>query len=202
MNHIEATQYIKATLTAFGPDEASSMTKETWAKLHEAMKALAEQPAQPQEPTQIGRPHRAVMGDYGAKLVNQRIEMAVDAERKMQAKTAETRVDSGFGGGGRQQIAQQEPTESVLVDGVAYVIPAAVAYELLHLHLQIEASRTEKQEPLTDEQCDAIYTALDEWAKEFDPYEFGLPSHCGDGMVGGRSIIRKAAHGITKGGAA
>ena len=45
----EATQYIKATLTAFGPGEAISMTKENWAKLHEAMKALAEQPAQ-QEP--------------------------------------------------------------------------------------------------------------------------------------------------------
>lgn len=44
--------------------------------------------------------------------------------------------------------AQQEPTESVLIDGVAYVIPAAVAYELLHLHLQIEASRTEEQEPV------------------------------------------------------
>ena len=54
-------------------------------------------------------------------------------------------------------------------------------------------------QPLTDEQCDAIYTALDEWAKEFDRYEFGLPSHCGDGMVGGRAIIRAAAHGITKG---
>ena len=49
MNHTEAAQYIKATLTAFGPDEAISMTKETWAKLRGAIKTLAEQPAQ-QEP--------------------------------------------------------------------------------------------------------------------------------------------------------
>ena len=47
MNHTEATQYIKATLTAFGPDEAITMTQDTWAKLHEAMgEMLAEQPAQ------------------------------------------------------------------------------------------------------------------------------------------------------------
>lgn len=48
------------------------------------------------------------------------------------------------------------------------------------------------QQSLTDEQCDAIYTALDQWAREFDQYEFGLPSHCGDGIVGGREIIRCA----------
>lgn len=50
--------------------------------------------------------------------------------------------------------------------------------------------------PLTDEQCDAIYVALDEWAREFDNYEFGLPRHCGGGIEGGREVIRKAAHGI------
>ena len=42
MNHTEAAQYIKATLTAFGPGEAISMTKETWAKIHEAMQALVQ----------------------------------------------------------------------------------------------------------------------------------------------------------------
>jgi hypothetical protein len=49
MNHIEATQYIKATLAAFGPGEAINMTQDTWTKFHEAMSVLIEQPAQ-QEP--------------------------------------------------------------------------------------------------------------------------------------------------------
>ena len=59
------------------------------------------------------------------------------------------------------------------------------------------------QQPLTDEQCDAIYTALDEWSREVDAHEFGLPAIAGGGMGKGREIIR-AAHGITskKGGAA
>lgn len=42
MNHTEAAQYIIATLTAFGPGEAISMTKETWANIHEAMQVLAQ----------------------------------------------------------------------------------------------------------------------------------------------------------------
>ena len=59
MNHTQATQYIKATLAAFGPcNEASGiqLTQETWAKLHEAMSVLIEQPAQ-QEPvaTDVGQ---------------------------------------------------------------------------------------------------------------------------------------------------
>jgi hypothetical protein len=43
MNHTEATQYIKATLAAFGPGDAMGMTIDTWAKLHEAMSVLVEQ---------------------------------------------------------------------------------------------------------------------------------------------------------------
>ena len=49
---------------------------------------------------------------------------------------------------------------------------------------------------LTDEQCDAIYLALDCWARELDYHEFGLPVLAGGGVGGGRAIIRKAAHGI------
>lgn len=45
MNHIEANQYIKATLVAFGPNEAINLAQDTWAKLHEAMRVLIEQPA-------------------------------------------------------------------------------------------------------------------------------------------------------------
>ena len=43
----------------------------------------APQPPAQQEPKPIGKPHRAVMGDYGAKLVNQRIEAS---EAKLKEK--------------------------------------------------------------------------------------------------------------------
>lgn len=49
MNHTEATQYIKATLAAFGPGEAISFTQDTWAKIYEAMSVLIEQPAQQEQ---------------------------------------------------------------------------------------------------------------------------------------------------------
>jgi hypothetical protein len=51
------------------------------------------------------------------------------------------------------------------------------------------------RKPLTDEECDAIYDALDDWAREFDSSEFGLPRICGGGAEGGRVVIRRA-HGI------
>ena len=51
MLNTQATQYIKATLAAFGPGEAISMTQDTWAKLHEAMSVLIDKPEQmEQEP--------------------------------------------------------------------------------------------------------------------------------------------------------
>lgn len=51
-------------------------------------------------------------------------------------------------------------------------------------------------QPLTDEQCDAIYTALDVWARKADAYEFGLPRAYGGGAKGGREIIRNAISGV------
>jgi len=57
--------------------------------------------------------------------------------------------------------------------------------------------------PLTDEQCDAIYEALDSFGREVDHYEFGLPYCASDGetlaKTEAREVIRQAAHGI-KGG--
>lgn len=53
--------------------------------------------------------------------------------------------------------------------------------------------------PLTDAECDAIYRALNAWAREVDAYDFGLPMFAADGHVGGRAVIRsavEAAHGI------
>ncbi len=37
--------YIKATLSAFGPDEGVTFTQDTWAQLHKAMNGLVSQPA-------------------------------------------------------------------------------------------------------------------------------------------------------------
>lgn len=54
------------------------------------------------------------------------------------------------------------------------------------------------QQPLTDEQCDAIYMALDSWAREFDAYEFGLPQVCGGGGEGGREVIRRALRSMSQ----
>lgn len=68
MNHTEATQHIKATLAAFGPSEAISMTQDTWAKLHDAMSVLIEQPAQ-HEPValkhRLVKIHDALCNDLG-----------------------------------------------------------------------------------------------------------------------------------------
>ena len=43
-------KYIKATLSAFGPDEGVTFTQDTWAQLHKAMNGLVSQPAPVQEP--------------------------------------------------------------------------------------------------------------------------------------------------------
>jgi hypothetical protein len=49
--------YIKATLTAFGPDEGVTFTQDMWAKLHQAMSAMAAQTAPVQEPVWIQPDH-------------------------------------------------------------------------------------------------------------------------------------------------
>lgn len=54
--------------------------------------------------------------------------------------------------------------------------------------------------PLTDEQCDAIYEALDEFGREVDHYEYGLPYCTSDGETlakpEAREVIRQAAQNI------
>jgi hypothetical protein len=44
---------IKATLSAFGPDEGVTFTQDTWAKLHAAMSAVVAQQAPVQEPVAL-----------------------------------------------------------------------------------------------------------------------------------------------------
>jgi hypothetical protein len=64
----KATQYLKATLAAFGPGEAINMTQSTWAKLHEAMSVLIEQPAQPQQESVAWMPIETAPQD-GTKIL-------------------------------------------------------------------------------------------------------------------------------------
>lgn len=55
-------------------------------------------------------------------------------------------------------------------------------------------------EPMTDERCDAIYEALDEFARNVCCFEYGLPIFSEDGETlakeFARDLIREAAHGI------
>lgn len=73
-------------------------------------------------------------------------------------------------------------------------------HDLIVVNASIKAARHFAdglaQQPLTDEQCDAIYTALDAWARKADAYEFGLPRAYGGGAKGGREIIRNAISGV------
>jgi hypothetical protein len=65
-------------------------------------------------------------------------------------------------------------------------------WDTIHDKLKEALSTESAQQPLTDEKCDAIYRALDSWARGFDEYEFGLPQVCGGGGEGGREVIRHA----------
>ena len=65
-------------------------------------------------------------------------------------------------------------------------------WDTIHDRLK-EALSTKPVQPLTDEECDAIYMALDSWARGFDEYEFGLPRVCGEG---GREVIRNALRSV------
>ena len=49
-----------------------------------------------------------------------------------------------------------------------------------------------QRKPLSDDECDAIYAALNAWARDVDEYDFGLPAIAGGGMEAARAIIREA----------
>jgi hypothetical protein len=48
------------------------------------------------------------------------------------------------------------------------------------------------RQPLTDEQCDSIAFALDDWALNADSYDYGLPIHNEGQLEKARAIIRAA----------
>lgn len=58
-----------------------------------------------------------------------------------------------------------------------------------------EVQPEQPQPALTDEQCDAIAFALDDWALNADSYDYGLPIHNEGQLEKVRAIIR-AAYGI------
>jgi hypothetical protein len=70
-------QIIKATLSAFGPDEGVTFAQDTWAKLHQAMSAVVAKPAPVQEPVGEVQEHKqrqfdddgCVIGSYSKKTV-------------------------------------------------------------------------------------------------------------------------------------
>lgn len=91
----------------------------------------------------------------------------------------------------RQALAEPEQSHTLTcVCGAEWDIHADGREEL------VAAPTPRKPVELTDEECDAIYEALDDWAREFHRLEFGLPRICGGGAEGGRVVIRRAL-GIT-----
>src|SRR5690606_12987038 len=55
---------------------------------------------------------------------------------------------SRYGSGQPAAPVAQEPTESVLIDGAAYTIPAPVAAELLRLYIELQQGASVAQEPV------------------------------------------------------
>jgi hypothetical protein len=104
----EATQYIKATLAAFGPGEAISITQDTWAKLHEAMSVLIKRPAQ-QEP--VAHPDEVAIDRFAAA---------------MKAKMAKQRA-KGYGGWEDKADCPASRLQQMLVDHIAKGDPVDVA---------------------------------------------------------------------------
>jgi hypothetical protein len=64
----------------------------------------------------------------------------------------------------------QEPSEEVLIAGTAYTVPAAVAVELLRLHLTVKTAAQRQWVGLTDKEMYKLWLSVDE---ESDRMAFG-----------------------------
>ena len=131
MLNTEATQYIKATLAEFGlctHASAIQLRQETWAKLHEAMSVLIEQPAQhqPQAIHQWRRIDKPKLGWF-----DDTHERAYHADPKMEGRTLYS----------TPQPAQQEPLTDeeimellmpVRISGDGYFLRISRAIEAAH----------------------------------------------------------------------
>ena len=97
----------------------------------------------------------------------------------------------------RERLAQPEQEPVAWIDEFGNVFPLGAQRGPKHLNEPMKPLYTAppQRKPLTDDECDAIYDALDVWARDVDASEFGLPAWAGGGMEAGRAIIR-AAHGI------
>ena len=49
---------------------------------------------------------------------------------------------------------------------------------------------------LSDEKCDEVISALDEYARDFSPREYGLPTHAMKHIVHMRTIIKAQLNGL------
>lgn len=129
-------------------------------KINALRTALAEQPAE-QEPValEISCEHLDAVLDTG--LIDTCGMTAYEAARKV-IEAFHTAP---------QPAQTPTPTESVLIEGVAYTVPAQVAAELLRLHLEIKSAHMRmeqpaEQEPQTEDvAADAYSHACDEMVR-------------------------------------
>ena len=142
------------------------MTQEALKKMYQL---LLTEPHAPTVCAQLERIAREALAEH-AMRETQRLGQEIEQEPVAHCKVRPLRGDESF--------------PKVEIDWVNQPVPGP-----------LYATPPQRTEPLTDDECDAIYTALDAWAKEVDSYDFGLPAIAGGGMEAARAIIR-AAHGI------
>lgn len=69
---------------------------------------------------------------------------------------------------------------------------AKAGHESLGKHYTRPLYAAAPRASVTDAECDAIYQALNDWARDVDSYDFGLPMYSGGGAEAARDVIRKA----------
>ncbi|WP_228897781.1 hypothetical protein [Acidovorax sp. Leaf73] len=132
-------------------------------------------------------------------------------------EAAEAAINAKWGtpAGAGEVVACGAIAEVVMAARPAKASPAWLPHKIIHASLQwldsvpvgtklyTTPQPTQAQAgavPLTDEQCDAIYEALDEFGREVDHYEYGLPYCTSDGETlakpEAREVIRQAAQNI------
>ena len=96
-----------------------------------------------------------------------------------------------------QRLGQEIEQEPVALPCCGYTDASAVKWNpfnnVVQCHNcgQVYTSQPQRK-PLSDDECDAIYAALNAWARDVDEYDFGLPAIAGGGMEAARAIIREA----------
>ena len=115
---------------------------------------------------------------------------AVEAPLLARIAELEAQVEQAAQPVGWQKAILRSEEDGMVIIGWDYCTEA----EFGHLRIPKRKLYTAppKAPPLTDEQCDAIASSLDDWACEVDHYEFGLPIHVNAEANTWRAIIRAA----------